>query len=137
MRPYLTLYKKELKIISPEVMDLLMKQPWPGNVRELENILVQGILYSKENIIDLPDIPLKNGDGEKICFPGFDIDSIAALPYKEAKEKMLHEFNHDYIGAKLSMNKGNITQAAKQCSMDRQALQQIIKRFNIDPDNFR
>ena len=53
------------------------------------------------------------------------------------KEKMLHEFNHDYIGAKLSITKGNITQAAKKCHMDRQALQQLMKRFEIDPNLFR
>jgi DNA-binding NtrC family response regulator len=64
-------------------------------------------------------------------------DTIASLPYKEAKEKLLHEFNHDYIGAKLSAANGNITQAARQCNMDRQALQQIMKRFSIDPEPFR
>jgi DNA-binding NtrC family response regulator len=127
--------KKELKTISQEGMDLLMKQPWPGNVRELENILVQGILYSKEHIIGLSDIPLKEVTRER--FTEFESTSIATLPYKEAKEKLLHKFNHDYIGAKLSMSNGNITQAAKKCHMDRQALQQIMKRFDIDPDLFR
>ena len=129
--------KKEPKMISRDVMDLLMKQPWPGNVRELENILVQGILYSKENIIGRSDIPLKDTDQKNYGFKGLDSNSIAALPYKEAKEKLLHEFNHDYIGARLSITNGNITQAAKQCHMDRQALQQIMKRFNIDPELFR
>jgi len=129
--------KKKPKKISQDVIDLLMKQPWPGNVRELENILVQGILYSKGKMIDLADIPLENVSREKNYFTGFDKADITSLPYKEAKEKILHEFNHDYIGAKLSVSNGNITRAAKQCHMDRQALQQIIKRFNIDPDNFR
>ncbi|MBU8850299.1 MAG: sigma-54 dependent transcriptional regulator [Desulfobacterales bacterium] len=129
--------KKESRIISEDVMDLLMKQPWPGNVRELENVLIQGILYSKEHIITLSDIPLKDTDPKKYGFKGDDSNSVVVLPYKEAKEKVLHEFNHDYIGAKLSITNGNITQAAKQCHMDRQALQQIMKRFSIDPDLFR
>ncbi|MCD4675536.1 MAG: sigma-54 dependent transcriptional regulator [Desulfobacula sp.] len=129
--------KKESRIISEDVMDLLMKQPWPGNVRELENIIVQGILYSKENIITLSDIPLKDTGQKKYGFKGAAGNSIAVLPYKKAKEKVLHEFNHDYIGAKLSMTNGNITRAAKQCHMDRQALQQIMKRFSIDPELFR
>lgn len=128
--------KKEPKMISQDVMDLLMKQPWPGNVRELENILVQGILYSKENIIDLSDIPLKSAGQKEYGLKGFD-NNLAGFSYKEAKEKILYEFNHNYIGAKLSMNDGNITQAAKQCHMDRQALQQIMKRFDIDPELFR
>ena len=129
--------KKEPKSISREVMDLLMKHPWPGNVRELENILVQGILYSKKNSIELSDIPLKDVSKKRNGFAQIDSNGIADLPYKEAKEKVLHEFNHDYIGAKLSVCNGNITRAAKQCHMDRQALQQLIKRFNIDPDQFR
>ncbi|WP_299981758.1 sigma-54 dependent transcriptional regulator [Desulfobacula sp.] len=128
--------KKELKTIPEEAMDLLMKQPWPGNVRELENVLVQGILYSKENIIVLSDIPLKDADPKKYDSKEPD-SSISSLPYREAKEKVLHEFNHNYIGAKLSMTTGNITRAAKQCHMDRQALQQIMKRFSIDPELFR
>jgi transcriptional regulator of acetoin/glycerol metabolism len=37
----------------------------------------------------------------------------------------------------LSMTQGNITQAAKRCAMDRQALQQIMKRYAIDPEKFR
>ncbi len=129
--------KKELKIISREVMDLLMKQPWPGNVRELENILVQGILYAAENTIKVTDIPLKDSGN---THPGVNVvesSGMVVLPYKEAKEKILQEFNHTYIGAKLSLAGGNITQAARQCQLDRQALQQIMKRFNIDPDNFR
>ncbi|NOX32836.1 MAG: sigma-54-dependent Fis family transcriptional regulator [Deltaproteobacteria bacterium] len=129
--------KKEPKIISKEVMDLLMKQPWPGNVRELENILVQGILYSKNDTLLLHDMPLENVSMKKSNLPGFDTSSVVSLPYKEAKEKILREFNHDYIGARLSMTNGNITRAARQCHMDRQALQQIMKRFSIDPELFR
>ncbi len=129
--------KKELKIISEEVMDLLMKQPWPGNVRELENILVQGILYSKDDMLRLADIPIKDMDQETKRSTGIDTSGMESLSYKTAKEKILKEFNHAYIGARLSMAGGNITRAAGMCEMDRQALQQIMKRYDIDPDKFR
>jgi transcriptional regulator of acetoin/glycerol metabolism len=59
------------------------------------------------------------------------------MPYREAKETVLTRFNHDYVGAKLSTFSGNITQAARDCGMDRQALQQVMKRFGINPDDFR
>jgi DNA-binding NtrC family response regulator len=126
---------KPPKTLEGEVLDLLMKQPWVGNVRELENVLIHGILYSKEETITLSDIPIKEpgpikrGEKGESLYPN--------LPYRDAKEKFLQEFNHDYIGAKLSMTQGNITQAAKLCHMDRQGLQQIMKRYNIDPDPFR
>jgi DNA-binding NtrC family response regulator len=127
--------KKDPKTISEPVMDLLMKQPWPGNVRELENILVQGILYSKDDTLSLADIPIKDMDeGKK---RNMDTSAMETLSYKATKEKILKEFNHSYIGARLSMAGGNITRAAGMCEMDRQALQQIMKRYEIDPDKFR
>ncbi len=129
--------KKQMKTIPPDVMDLLMKQPWPGNVRELENILVQGILYSTGDALQLSNLPLNATNAPASRSPNFDHKNIASLPYKEAKEKILHGFNHDYIGAKLSITSGNITQAALKCHMDRQALQQIMKRFKIDPNVYR
>jgi DNA-binding NtrC family response regulator len=127
---------RPLKTISGNVMDLLLKHPWKGNVRELENVLVQGILYCGNDEIRRRDIPVSE-TGPDAC-PDTCLDAqIMDLPYKEAKETMLTRFNHDYVGALLSMTQGNITQAARRCGLDRQALQQIMKRFAIDPDDFR
>jgi DNA-binding NtrC family response regulator len=127
---------KPLKTISENVMDLLLKHPWKGNVRELENVLVQGILYAKTEVIRRSDIPVSPASMD-IC-PDTCLDAhIMDMPYKAAKETMLNRFNHDYVGALLSMTNGNITRAAKRCGLDRQALQQIMKRFAIDPEDFR
>ncbi len=41
------------------------------------------------------------------------------------------------MNSMLPMTRENITQAARRCAMDRQALQQIMKRYAIDPDQFR
>ncbi|MCK5313049.1 MAG: sigma-54-dependent Fis family transcriptional regulator [Desulfobacteraceae bacterium] len=128
---------KEPKSISSEVLDLLMKQPWPGNVRELENAIIQGILYSKGKIINKADLPVKKPGLCQINASSSEKTELYKLFYKAAKEKTLHDFNHDYIGALLSMTNGNVTKAAKQCNLDRQGLQQIMKRFAIDPGQFR
>jgi DNA-binding NtrC family response regulator len=126
---------KPPKALSEEVLDLFMKQPWTGNIRELENVLIHGILYSKADTITLSDIPVKDRNSQKRS--GIGGRQFTALPYREAKERVLYEFNHDYIGTKLSMTQGNVTQAAKLCRMDRQALQQIMKRYGLDPEPFR
>jgi DNA-binding NtrC family response regulator len=117
-------------------MGLLLKHPWKGNVRELENVLVQGILYAKNAVIRRADIPVSRTEPD-ICFDTGPDGNIMDMPYKEAKETMLTRFNHDYVGAMLSRTSGNITQAARHCGLDRQALQQIMKRFGIDPEDFR
>ncbi|MDZ7663965.1 MAG: sigma-54 dependent transcriptional regulator [Desulfotignum sp.] len=127
---------KPLKTISGSVMDRLVTHPWKGNVRELENVLVQGILYSRDEEIREADIPV-SGTGADAC-PENPLDAhIMDMPYKQAKEAVLNRFNHEYVGARLSTSSGNITQAARQCGLDRQALQQVMKRFGINPDDFR
>ncbi len=127
---------KSPKRLSDNVRDLLMKHQWQGNVRELENVLVQGILYADDDTIRRANIPIKaNEVANNSCL---ELDrETGKLPYKEAKETILTRFNHNYIGAMLTMTDGNITRAAKRCAMDRQALQQIMKRYSIDPDRFR
>lgn len=127
---------KSPKRLSDNVRDLLMKHQWKGNVRELENVLVQGILYAKDDTIRRANIPIKETNDADNLFLELDQET-GKLPYKEAKEKILTRFNHNYIGAMLTMTGGNITRAAKRCAMDRQALQQIMKRYAIDPDRFR
>ncbi len=127
---------KPLKTISTGVMDLLVKNPWKGNVRELENVLVQGILYAGGDEIRCSNIPVSEA-GPDTCTDTCLDAGIMDLPYKDAKETMLTRFNHEYVGALLSMTNGNITRAARHCGLDRQALQQVMKRFGINPDDFR
>ena len=125
---------KSPKRLSGNVRDLLMKHHWQGNVRELENVLVQGILYADGDTIRQSHIPVDDTPANTCR----EMDrETGQMPYKAAKEKILTQFNHNYIGAMLTMTGGNITQAAKRCAMDRQALQQIMKRYAIDPDEFR
>jgi transcriptional regulator of acetoin/glycerol metabolism len=37
----------------------------------------------------------------------------------------------------LTRSQGNVTQAAKKCGLERQALQQIMRRYGIDADLYR
>ena len=126
---------KSSKAISEEVMELLVGQKWKGNVRELENVLVQGILYAGDGPIQQQHISLdRDPKSDCNCIRSQD---FMELNYKAAKEAVLTRFNHDYVGALLSMTGGNITQAAKKCGLDRQALQQVMKRFSINPGDYR
>jgi DNA-binding NtrC family response regulator len=59
------------------------------------------------------------------------------IGYKAAKEESLRRFHEEYLGKILSATQGNVTQAARACGMERQALQQIIRRYNINPDRYR
>lgn len=149
------LNKPEIKL-SPDLMSYLMRYDWPGNVRELENALVQGILYCNSDTMTEVDIHLRSGMNpnqgrEKKFVQNMDkpdsvienidksesLDYPIKMSYKDAKEEVLRVFNHNYIGRMLTLSQGNVTQAAKMCNLERQALQQIMKRFEINGERFR
>jgi DNA-binding NtrC family response regulator len=122
------------KKISPDLMEVFQKRSWEGNVRELENIIMQGILFSTTEQIKLCDLELSNNEKKSAHQLS---RSFMDMPYKAAKEESLREFNHNYIGLLLKDHNGNVTRAAKQCGLERQALQQIMRRFGVKADEYR
>jgi DNA-binding NtrC family response regulator len=114
-------------------MDLFLNKTWEGNVRELENVIRQGILFSSTNEINPRDVHLDGRQNQTYPVEGAGND----LPYKAAKEQTLKLFNHSFIGRLLEAHGGNVSQAARQCGLERQALQQIMRRYQIRADDFR
>jgi DNA-binding NtrC family response regulator len=99
----------------------------------MENVVIRGILFSPQEIIRPEDVGFQ-ADGARLG--GWD-QTLQGLPYKQAKETTLRQFNHAYIGELLAQCDGNVTQAARTMGMERQALQQIMRRYNIDVDKYR
>lgn len=126
--------EKPLKTISPKLIDMFMELPWEGNIRELENTIIRGIIYSKSDTILPYDAGLVPQNGYT---PDFDNNEYQGMTYKEAKEKNLIEFNKKIIGENLFETKGNVSQAAKNLGLDRQGLQKVMKRYNIEADEYR
>ncbi len=109
------LNKKEV-LITKEYMDILMNYSWPGNVRELENLV--------ELIINLEYVPIeilaKNETREIVSQRNLFNDLSL-----ETMEK-----NH--ILNVLEINKGNITEAAKNLGIGRNTLYRKIEKYNIE-----
>ena len=128
-----TIMGRPLKRISPELMQVFMGLNWAGNVRELENLIMRGISFTSGSEIqptdvgvDLPAIPR-----------GMPAVDFSLVSYKDAKQQILQQFNAQYIGRLLSECKGNVSHAARLCGLERQALQQIIRRYGIRADEYR
>ena len=126
---------KPEKTISPELIAYFQDCYWEGNVRQLENLIIQGILFSAGDTVSPEDLGKNSGHKNPVCLA--EIPEVRSMPYKAAKERVLQEFNAGYIGALLADTRGNVTQAAKMCGLERQALQQVMRRYNISADDFR
>ena len=121
------------KRISAELLEIFTSRVWEGNVRELENLIIQGILFSSGDEIQPRDVGLKK-EAQPPCLVA---STSQELPYKAAKEQTLQSFNTNYINNLLAVCRGNVTRAAKRCGLERQALQQIMRRYGIKADAFR
>jgi DNA-binding NtrC family response regulator len=119
-------------------MQFLTANEWEGNVRELENVVIQGILYSKGDEIQVGDIKREPPSAFGRQTTLMEIDApLMAMEYKSAKEETLKRFNASYIGNILAQHQGNVTRAARQCGLERQSLQQIMRRYQISANSFR
>ncbi|MCB2144836.1 MAG: sigma-54 dependent transcriptional regulator [Deltaproteobacteria bacterium] len=134
LEKHCTKLDKPIKRFSPELMDIFVGSRWEGNVRQMENMIMQGILFSAGDEITPKDV----GIGRKPSSGAIaEINHFLDMPYKEAKENNLSAFNAAYIGHMLTLSQGNVTQAAKACGLERQALQQIMRRYGITADPYR
>jgi len=127
------LLDKPAKTISSDLMEVFTRNTWEGNVREMENVIMQGILFSSNREIKPGDVDLQAKQRPSTREESTYLD----LPYRAAKEKYLKDFNHNFIGRLLEDNHGNVSRAARQCGLERQALQQIMRRYQIKADDFR
>jgi len=124
---------RPLTRISAELMQVFMKLDWGGNVRELENLIMRGISFSSGSQIQPQDVGIDLTASPR-RLPAVD---FGALSYKDAKQHSLQQFNAQFIGRLLTECKGNVSQAARRCGLERQALQQIIRRYGIQAGEYR
>jgi two-component system response regulator HydG len=137
LKKYAGLHNREENNISADAMNSLIQYPWPGNVRELENVIEKAVLLNKGETIDrfdlsiLQKIPLYFGEAD--MYMPVETD----LPYKEIKERLLNNWEREYLKGVLSKNSGNITQAAKQAGLNYKTFYEKLLKHSIDRKQFK
>jgi len=106
--------------ITPEVMNRLMDYDWPGNIRELENLIVQMIAISKNNIIDddlLPD--------------QFNRKIVNDMNNNKSLSTNLSNSEKSMINDALEKCKWRQKEAAKLLGIPRTTLRSKMKKYNL------
>jgi len=132
--------------IQPECIDMLMEYNWPGNIRELKNCIESASALCDNNTITIKDIksitqhidcidPLDREADSKYKQSLYEKGTVVS--YREAKNKAIEEFETTYIKSVLAKNNGNISAASRDAGIDRKNFWQLLKKYNIDPDNYK
>ena len=118
---------KIIKGITPEALEMLINYDWKGNVRELEASIKSACIFADEyiNVEDLPEHIITNSKKE------------FTFAYNEAKKANEKKFMEKYLRMLLTITNGNITHAAKLAEIERQSLQKLLKKFEVNPEEFR
>ena len=116
---------KQIRELSDEALNLLMRYPWPGNVRELKNVVRRAVLLSDGGSIRPSDLDFLIEDREK------EKESIPFLPLKELSAIAVKDVEKKAITQTLELTKGNKSKAASILQIDYKTLLTKIKEYGI------
>jgi two-component system response regulator GlrR len=113
---------KKIEGFTPAAIRKMMLYDWPGNVRELENKIEYAVAMCTKTKIDSANIFLPSQGRIK-----------KTQPYKKAKE----DFEKAYFTHLLKINKGHVTNVAKMAEKQRSDVYYLIKKYGINPKDYR
>jgi DNA-binding NtrC family response regulator len=115
--------KKAVRAIATPAMQALCRYTWPGNVRELENVIERAVIVAKGDTISDVE-PFLTGGGVR---PRVDL----GLPFREAKARVVEEFERAYITGVLEQESGKLTAAARHADMDPKNFSEKLTRYGL------
>ncbi len=113
-------YGKELSG-SPRFYEALLSYPWPGNVRQLKNVMEQLVALHPGGVLEPRDLPEDSPLVEAAV-------ELSCLPWKEAREQYLANFEQSYARSVLARCGGNVSAASREAGVDRKTFYALLHR---------
>jgi DNA-binding NtrC family response regulator len=115
--------KKSVRAIAPAGLHALMRYPWPGNARELENVIERAVIVATGAVLD---------DVARFLAPaGAHAPVDLSLPFRDAKARVVEEFERAYIQGLLEAHGGKLSAAAKHADMDPKNFSDKVARYGL------
>jgi DNA-binding NtrC family response regulator len=122
------------KMLSAQAMQQLIDAPWPGNVRQLQNTIRRAMALCHDGCIEVEHLGIDTRAVDGICA---ETDDLMGRPYHQAREQMLRGFTCKYLTHHLERTRGNVSQAARDCGLERQSMQHLMRQCGIRSEIFR
>jgi transcriptional regulator with GAF, ATPase, and Fis domain len=120
----------KMSLFTPDVLDQMTRYDWPGNVRELRNYVERRVVleHHMETLGASPGISETRSDPPRA---GGKIAPSAELPFKEAKDQIIADFERVYLTELLRWAGGNVSKAARKAQLDRMHLHRLFQRYGL------
>ena len=119
----------KLEQIQPEFFDALRGYHWPGNVRELENVIRRAVLYCREGVLTVADLP-----SALRTLPAVATPRVAISPHPEAATTLdvqLGLCERRIIEQSLARNALHRGATARELGISRVTLYHKMKKFGL------
>ncbi|MGE0399353.1 MAG: sigma 54-interacting transcriptional regulator, partial [Kofleriaceae bacterium] len=130
--------------IAQETIDLMMKHDWPGNVRELRNVIERAVLLAESPDSEdslrrapasapkqEPSITVTPSQTATSSEASMTVPVDVSVPFKNAKQNVISEFEKRYISRLLAQHDGNISAAARAAGIDRMSIHKMLHRLGL------
>jgi DNA-binding NtrC family response regulator len=125
-------------------VEVWQRQPWPGNVRELRNAVERALLFGPDSISVGgpsgpngfgPEGPPTSGSSRGELF--WRLGDGEVMPFKDAKARLVGDFERRYWEDLLDQAEGNVTRAAALGGIHRKSLEYLMKKLDLDRNQVR
>lgn len=122
--------------IEEGVLDALMSYPWPGNIRELEHVIQRAVIYCRNGILTIDQLPphILAGVAGPTNDPSVMLGHSAAVLQPSAMNSLGRQVavsEKEIIEQALFKNGFSRTKTAKELGISRVTLYNKMKKFNM------
>lgn len=123
--------------VDPGSYSRMAAYHWPGNVRELKNVVDRAAALSRGRTnVDLSTFILADELGHDAPSHGTAVGAPPPPPdtelsFKEAKGRVISDFETRYIEALLRKHNNNISVAAREAGIDRKHFKDLMRKHGI------
>lgn len=148
-------------LLTDDAVKTLQLFDWPGNIRQLRNVVekamamcsgaitadylqnelgnrgrLQQIQPTPQAQMVTPENPVAStahptSQATTVLTALLEDDEGSAIPFRDAKDALIADFEKTYLTRLIERNEGNISQAAREAEVDRRHLYRLLKKHDL------